>query len=76
MMAKKERGGRSDRGTGFFGSRWLVGSAFPEPKMERKNVCANRNGEGGGKWECENGDEVEGILKLLIPLLTCNKSYI
>ena len=22
-------------------------SAFPEPKMARKNVCANRNGKGG-----------------------------
>jgi hypothetical protein len=34
----------------------VLGSAFLEPKMARKNVSANGNGKGGRKWEWENGD--------------------
>jgi hypothetical protein len=34
----------------------VLGSAFSEPKTARKNVSANQNGEGGGKWEWENDD--------------------
>jgi hypothetical protein len=36
----------------------LDGSRFciSRTKNGDKNVCANQNGEGGGKWECENGD--------------------
>ncbi len=31
----------------LFGSKFWI----PEQKMARKNVSANQNGEGGGKWE-------------------------
>ncbi len=35
----------------FFWFYLVLSSAFPEQKMARKNVSANQNGEGGGKWE-------------------------
>ncbi len=35
----------------FFWFYLVLSSAFPEQKMGRKNVSANQNGEGGGKWE-------------------------
>jgi hypothetical protein len=31
----------------LFGSKFWI----PEQKMARKNVSANQNGKGGGKWE-------------------------
>jgi hypothetical protein len=31
----------------------VLGSAFPEPKMVRKNVSVNGNGEGGGEMGVE-----------------------
>jgi hypothetical protein len=43
---------------GFFRYRFfllylVLSSVFPEQKMAMKNVRANQNGKGGGKWDGE-----------------------